>query len=43
MAIVDVLDLNKKKVGSVELHDGVFGVKADPQLVHTAVVMQQAC
>src|SRR6476661_1834564 len=43
MAIVDVLDLNKNKVGSVELHDGVFGVKADPQLVHTAVVMQQAC
>jgi large subunit ribosomal protein L4 len=43
MAIVDVLDLSKKKVGSVELHDGVFGVKADPQLVHTAVVMQQAC
>lgn len=43
MAIVDVLDMNKKKVGTVELHDGVFGVKADPQLVHTAVVMQQAC
>src|SRR5436309_14395409 len=43
MAIVDVLDLNKKKVGSVELHDGVFGVKADPQLVHTAVVMERAC
>jgi large subunit ribosomal protein L4 len=43
MAIVDVLDLNKRKVGSVELHDGVFGVKADPALVHTAVVMQQAC
>lgn len=43
MAMVDVLDLNKRKVGSVELHDGVFGVKADPQLVHTAVVMQQAC
>jgi large subunit ribosomal protein L4 len=43
MAIIDVLDLNKKKVGSVELHDGVFGVEADPQLVHTAVVMQQAC
>jgi large subunit ribosomal protein L4 len=43
MAIVDVLDLNKKKVGSVELHDGVFGVKADSHLVHTAVVMQQAC
>lgn len=43
MATIDVYDLNKKKVRSVELHDGVFGVEADPQLVHTAVVMQQAC
>src|SRR5206468_5243949 len=40
---VDVLDIHKRKVGSVELHDGVFGVEADGPLVHTAVIMQQAC
>jgi large subunit ribosomal protein L4 len=43
MPTVDVLDIHKRKVGSVELHDGVFGVEADGPLVHTAVVMQQAC
>lgn len=43
MPTVDVLDIHKRKVGSVELHDGVFGVEADVPLVHTAVVMQQAC
>jgi large subunit ribosomal protein L4 len=43
MPTVDVLDIHKRKVGSVELHDSVFGVEADGPLVHTAVVMQQAC
>jgi large subunit ribosomal protein L4 len=43
MPTVDVLDIHKRKVGSVELQDGVFGVEADGPLVHTAVVMQQAC
>ena len=43
MPTVDVLDMHKRKVGSVELHEGVFGVEADGPLVHTAVVMQQAC
>src|SRR5438094_10641880 len=43
MPTVDVLDIHQRKVGSVELHDGVFGVEADGPLVHTAVVMQQAC
>src|SRR5687767_15965723 len=43
MPTVDVLDIHKRKVGSVELHDGVFGVAADGPLVHAAVVMQQAC
>ncbi|MGH7250652.1 MAG: 50S ribosomal protein L4 [Nitrospiraceae bacterium] len=43
MPTVDVLDIHKRKVGSVELHEGVFGVEADGPLVHTAVVMQQAC
>ena len=43
MPTVDVLDIHKRKVGSVELHDRVFGVEADGPLVHAAVVMQQAC
>ncbi|WP_447979890.1 50S ribosomal protein L4 [Candidatus Nitrospira bockiana] len=43
MATLDVVDLQKRKVGSVELSDAVFGVESDPHLVHAAVVMQQAC
>ncbi|MGH7165203.1 MAG: 50S ribosomal protein L4 [Nitrospiraceae bacterium] len=43
MPTVDVLDLQKQKVGSVELQERVFGVKPEPSLVHEAVVMQQAC
>jgi len=43
MPTVDVLDIHKRKVGSVQLHDRVFGVEADGPLVHAAVVMQQAC
>jgi large subunit ribosomal protein L4 len=43
MPTLDVLDLNKKKVGSVQLDDGVFGVEPHRYLVHAAVVMQQAC
>lgn len=43
MPTVDVLDIHKRKVGSVELDDRVFGVEADGPLVHAAVVMQQAC
>lgn len=43
MPIVDVVDLQKRKVGSVELHDGVFGVEPRGSLVHETVVMQRAC
>jgi len=43
MPTVDVLDLQKRKVGSIELQERVFGVKPEPSLVHEAVVMQQAC
>jgi len=42
MPTLDVLDVNKQKVGSVELRDAVFGIQPDGVLVHTAVVMQQA-
>ena len=43
MPIVDVVDSKKKKVGSVDLPDEVFGCKPHGSLVHEAVVMQRAC
>ena len=43
MATVDVVDVHKRKVGSVELRDAVFGAKSETSLVHEAVIMQQAC
>jgi large subunit ribosomal protein L4 len=43
MPTVDVLDLNKRKVGSAELPAEVFGCKPHAALVHEAVVMQRAC
>jgi large subunit ribosomal protein L4 len=43
MTTVDVLDLNKRKVGSAELPTEVFGCKPHATLVHEAVVMQRAC
>ncbi|HEY7533823.1 MAG TPA: 50S ribosomal protein L4 [Nitrospiraceae bacterium] len=43
MPTVDVIDLNRKKVGTVDLPQEVFGCKSHPTLVHEAVIMQQAC
>jgi large subunit ribosomal protein L4 len=43
MPTVDVVDLNKRKVGSTELPAEVFGCKPHASLVHEAVVMQRAC
>ncbi len=43
MPTVDVVDLNKQKVGTVELPDEVFGCKPQRALVYEAVVMQRAC
>jgi large subunit ribosomal protein L4 len=43
MPTVDVVDLNRRKVGSAELPAEVFGCKPHATLVHEAVVMQQAC
>lgn len=42
MPTCDVFDLHKRKVGSVELRDEVFGVPPSGSLVHEAVVMQRA-
>ena len=43
MPTVDVVDLNRRKVGSTELPAEVFGCKPHTTLIHEAVVMQQAC
>jgi len=43
MPTLAVVDMNRRKVGSIELHDGVFGAAPHPALVHAAVVMQRAC
>lgn len=43
MPTVEVLDLHRRKVGSVELPDSVFGAAPDRSLLHEAVVMQRAC
>ena len=42
MPTVDIVNLQKKKVGSLDLKDEVFGIEPNVSLVHEAVVMQQA-
>jgi hypothetical protein len=36
MPVVDVVNLDGKKVGQVELADAVFGAKVNPHLLHEA-------
>lgn len=43
MPTVDVVDLQSKKVGTVDLPQAVFGCALRASLVHEAVVMQRAC
>ncbi|MFO0707837.1 MAG: 50S ribosomal protein L4 [Nitrospira sp.] len=43
MPTVDVVDLKKQKVGTVELPQEVFGCEPRVALVHEAVIMQRAC
>jgi len=43
MATVDVLDWNKKKVGSVELDASVFDIPVRPEIMQTVVRWQLAC
>lgn len=43
MPTVDVVDLENKKVGTVELPQEVFGCELRAALVHEAVIMQRAC
>lgn len=42
MPVVDVFDLEKRKVGEVTLPDGVFAVEVKPHLLHEVVTMQMA-
>src|SRR5574337_1338534 len=43
MPTIDLVDLQKKKVGTVDLSQEVFGCEPRVALVHEAVVMQRAC
>lgn len=43
MPTIDIVDLQSKKVGTVELSQAVFGCAPRASLVHEAVVMQRAC
>jgi large subunit ribosomal protein L4 len=42
MPTVDVVDLNRRKVGSVELHPDVFAAPVNGAVLHEAVLLQQA-
>ncbi len=43
MALVDVYNVNKEKVGEVDLKEDIFGVDVKPYLLHEVVVWQRAC
>lgn len=43
MPTVDVVDLQNRKVGTLDLPQGVFGCEPRAALVHEAVIMQRAC
>lgn len=43
MPTVDVVNLSKEKVGTVDLDDRLFAAEINKPLIHEAVVMQQAC
>lgn len=42
MPTIDVVDLNRRKVGAVELRPGIFGVEIKGPVLHEVVLMQQA-
>jgi hypothetical protein len=43
MPIVDVLDLNNRKVGDLELSDAVFGAEVKEHLIYESVRHYMAC
>jgi len=42
MPTVDLLNLSKEKVGTVDLDEAIFGAEVNSPLIHEAVVMQRA-
>ena len=42
MPTIDVIDLNRRKVGAVELRSEVFGAEVNGSVMHEVVLMQQA-
>lgn len=42
MPIIDVIDLNRRKVGTVELRPEIFGTEVNGAVLHEVVLMQQA-
>ncbi len=42
MPTIDVIDLNRRKVGAVELRPEVFGTEVNGPVLHEAVLMQHA-
>jgi large subunit ribosomal protein L4 len=43
MAVIDIYNVNKEKVGEVDLKEDIFGVEIKPYLLHEVVVWQRAC
>lgn len=42
MAVMQVYNINKEKVGDIELNDALFGVEVNAHLLHDIVQMQRA-
>src|SRR3989442_8218286 len=42
MPTIDIIDLNRRKVGAAELRPEVFGVEVKTSVLHEVVVMQEA-
>jgi len=42
MPTIDIIDLNRRKVGATELRPEVFGVEVKTSVLHEVVVMQEA-
>jgi large subunit ribosomal protein L4 len=43
MALIDVFNVNKEKVGEVDLKEDIFGVEVKSYVLHEVVVWQRAC
>jgi large subunit ribosomal protein L4 len=43
MPVVDVFNINKEKVGEVDLKEEIFGVEVNPPVLHEVVTWQRAC